>query len=77
MKLSSTAAFEALSDIGHNRYGSSLDLPGKPKIFCKRSLLRHLIRLLECSSRAFCQAIKSSNRSILLSTQPSSLSTVF
>jgi hypothetical protein len=48
MKLASTAAFEALGDIRHNRYGSSLDLPGKPKIFGKGSLLSHLIN---CSSQ--------------------------
>jgi hypothetical protein len=42
MKLASTAAFEALGDIRHNRYDSSLELPGKPEIPCKRSLLRNL-----------------------------------
>ena len=39
MKLASTAAFEALSDIRHDRYGSSLDLPCKSEIFGKRPLL--------------------------------------
>ena len=43
MKLPSTAAFEALSDIRHNRYGSSLDLPCKSKIFGKRPLLANLM----------------------------------
>jgi hypothetical protein len=43
MKLPSTAAFEAFSDVRHNRYGSSLDLPCKPEIPCKRPLLGNLI----------------------------------
>jgi hypothetical protein len=43
MELPSTLAFEALSDIGHNRYGSSLHLPCKAEVSCKGSLSSHLI----------------------------------
>ena len=43
MKFPSTAPFEALGDIRHNRYGSSLNRSGKPEFPCKRSVLRNLI----------------------------------
>jgi hypothetical protein len=72
MKLPSTAAFEALSDIGHNRYGSSLDLPAKPKIFGKGSLLSHLI---SCSSQLSGLLLGTHILKPICLTQHSSLST--
>jgi hypothetical protein len=43
MKLTSTATFEPFSNVRHDRYGSSLDLPYKPEIPRKCSYTGHLI----------------------------------
>jgi hypothetical protein len=74
MQPPSTAAFEALSHIRHNRYGSSLNWPGKPEISCKRSLSGHVIN---CSSQF--PGFLSGNQILkpIRLTQRSSLSTVF